>query len=153
MTENRHDVAEIAAIHAEVKARFGQLVKAARGIVPAAACLDISPQRVSVLQLNTHPDDVPTWAQVILLERFVGRPVVTGGLAEAVTGGATAADPLKEAVDVIVTGARAVELERQGADLKLCEAAANQLEQETAEYVQTVRARRLSLAPGAAKAS
>lgn len=130
---------ESEAIANEVKGLFFHLVQAVGGTDAAATRLGISQQRVSQLQLLSCPD-VPTFAHVTILERWLGRPMVTEALAERVSADLGKPDPLKEAGDVIEAGAEVFRLVRAGADKREVLKAVTRLEQETDEVAAAVRA-------------
>jgi len=93
---------------ARVKSLVFQLVKAAGGTEAAGAVLGVSHQRVSQLQSLNHAD-MPTLMQVIALEMFVGQPIVTGALAKMVSPESAAADPVKEAAELVSATSRVLD--------------------------------------------
>lgn len=112
-----------------VKGLFFHLVQAVGGVQPAGAYLGVSHQRVSQLQSVKHPD-LPTVLQIVTLEAVVGQAVVTGALADLVTGGAEARDLMTEVFEVTEAAAALQRMARQGAGRAEVRKAALEVERE-----------------------
>lgn len=100
---------------ARVKALVFALVKAAGGGEAAAAVLGVSHQRVSQLTSMVNAD-MPTLMQVVALEGFVGQPIVTSALSKLCAGASKAADPVKEAAELVGATSRVLDACVEGGD-------------------------------------
>ena len=90
----------------EVKALFRQLVKAAGGVEACGVELNVTHQRVSLMQNNNAPD-MPTLRQIMALEVVAGRPIITGTAARAIEDEAD--ENLRDAiVDAVAATAEAL---------------------------------------------
>lgn len=104
--------------HRHLKNLFRDLVETYGGVVPAAACLGISHQRISQLQSVDSPtENVPDLLKHILpLEEACGQPVVTGGLSRAITGADAKRNLQDEALDAVEETVAFASKIRAGAD-------------------------------------
>lgn len=67
-----------------VKALYHELVRRCGGIDAVGVKLGITHQRVSQLQNPNYTEHVPTLVNILPLEHWLGEPIVTGGLANAI---------------------------------------------------------------------
>ena len=118
---------------AELKALFSQLVRRVGGVTPTAAYLGVSHQYVSELQNTTKLRPRPAMEQIMLLERAIREPIVTSQLARIATDGVKAADPVKEAGDVVVAATGLFEAVRNNEPVNVIRGKFAELDRELTE--------------------
>jgi len=123
-----------------LKGLFAQLVSECKGVENAGAVLGISFQRVSQLQSLATDFEPNLLKHIVPLEQFVGRPIVTGYLAN-LSGGKPANDAMEEAVEASVAAGRLLSLVHGGAPLRDVAKAVSELTGEANDCLKAAEAK------------